>query len=64
MIFDIGWRSVMLALVFLADLIVFADLARAELSGLHARHQAQRQAAGAAALGSGQVREATERPTP
>lgn len=38
MIFDIGWRSVTVALVFLVDLIVFADLARAELGGLQRKY--------------------------
>lgn len=40
---DIGWRSVMVAVVFLVDLIVFADLARAEFSGLE-RKRARRRA--------------------
>jgi hypothetical protein len=47
---DIGWRGIMVGLVFLVDLIVFADLARAELSSLHAKHPAQRQAAAPAVL--------------
>ncbi len=34
---DIGWRSLMVGLVFLVDLIVLANLARAELSDLRAR---------------------------
>lgn len=42
---DLGWRSLAVGLVFLADLIVFADLARAELRDLReARAQADRQA--------------------
>lgn len=31
---DIGWRSIAVGLVFLLDLIVFADLVRADLSDL------------------------------
>lgn len=48
MIFDIGWRGVMVALVVLADLIVFADLARAEFGDLRAKHAPRRRAASAA----------------
>jgi hypothetical protein len=31
---EIGWRGIFVALVFIVDLIVFADLLRAELSGV------------------------------
>mgnify|MGYP001212188858 CR=1 FL=1 len=44
----------MLALVFLVDLIVFVDLARAELSNLKARRA--RRAARAASLGTAHAR--------
>lgn len=37
-ILDIGWRSVIVAAVFLIDLVVFADLARAEFSNLQKKH--------------------------
>jgi hypothetical protein len=44
---DIGWRGAMLAMVFLVDLLVFIDLASAELRELKGRRvkRAARQAA-------------------
>jgi len=35
---DIGWRSVIVAAVFLIDLVVFADLARDEFSSLQRKY--------------------------
>jgi hypothetical protein len=48
---DIGVRGAVLATVFLIDLLVFLDLARAEVSGLRARRA--RRAARSASLGAG-----------
>ena len=49
---DIGWRGLMVALVFLVDLMVFIDLARDELRDVRAR-RARRQASPAHALRGG-----------
>jgi hypothetical protein len=57
---DIEWRSVMVAAVFLIDLIVFADLARAEFGSLQ-RKFARRPAPPAASLGAERAHGATER---
>jgi len=38
--FDIGWRSIAVGLVFLLDLIVFADLVRGEFSDVRAKRVA------------------------
>lgn len=51
----------MLAVVFLADLIVFVDLARAELSSLQTEHRALRRAGAGAALGRDRAHGAAER---
>jgi hypothetical protein len=37
---DIGWRSIAVGLVFLLDLIVFADLVRGEFSDVRAKRMA------------------------
>jgi hypothetical protein len=34
---DIGWRSIAVAIVFLLDLVVFGDLVRSEFSDVRAR---------------------------
>lgn len=64
MVFDIGWRGIMIALVFLADLIVFADLARAEVSGLRTELRARRRAAARTALGGEHASDVAERLAP
>jgi hypothetical protein len=37
---DIGWRSIAIGVVFLLDLIVFGDLVRGEFSDMRARRVA------------------------
>jgi hypothetical protein len=41
---DIGWRSIAVAFIFLLDLIVFADLVQAELADARARRAAAKHA--------------------
>ncbi len=54
----------MIALVFLADLIVFADLARAEVSSLRTELRARRRAAARTALGGEHASGVAERLAP
>jgi hypothetical protein len=37
---DIGWRSIAIGVVFLLDLVVFGDLVRGEFSDMRARRVA------------------------
>jgi hypothetical protein len=64
MILDIGWRGLMIALVVLADLVVFADLARAELSSFYDKPHAERQTTRTAGHAGEATEAMTERKAP